>query len=836
MANGSISEVNNYLSSNDNERAVSKLQELILRSPKVPYYYSLLSMAYDCLNKEEEAYFSNVQWSLLSNYKLNESVDNNFFYNLEGGQDNTRHNFDSDTVLIVVPVYNAEDTIEECIGSLINQSYRNISIVAVDDCSTDSSAKKLKRLELIHPNLIVFLSPINLGTYNAINLGLYLVRNFDFGYFCGHGADDLMHKQKLELQIKQMKANCALGCIAGYRRIDINTKAVLSSSNSGHSMAIFRREVFDKLGYYYDTRFGGDSEYWQRFIKCFGIEKVCSVTKPLTEAYFGENNLTKLNNEQSKARLNLVKAYELMHEDMYKDNKWFLNYNLLEKLSIKASKIICGMATIPGRQDALKETVQSILPQVDKLIVYQNGFKESYPFLNSSKVEVISSLDTEIDMGDAGKFFKVNQYSNHYYFSIDDDIIYPSDYVETMLNKLKSYNNRVIVTLHARILNKNAKSYYKDVAESFRCLDKVDCDRFVHFGGTGVMAFHTSNFNMSFDICKAPNMADIWVGLYARQKGIPILVAKHQANWLQHSDKYDHEQTIYRTYKSKHGIQNRLIQSFDSTYIIEQPSLFSDQTMINSNKSIKKKIVFLSCSYKREDVSFLFRNSLLKLQNNFADKYDFMNIVVDSEESNKEVFKNHPRFNYFDYPNLPISDKWAYGLHKLKDIDYDYVFMIGSDNTIDSKVFTKYSSLIDKGTDIIGITDMYAYSLEKDQLFYYGGYPKTNRKRYGETIGLGRCLSKRLIEAMNYELWDRGINKGLDGSMTRRLSEMLSQTKNTFTQSKFAIKGIGIACDIKGGFNITNLDDFIASTKLIEDEAMLAEYKRNIFGGLKELN
>ena len=55
-------------------------------------------------------------------------------------------NQDNELITIVVPVYNVERYVEQCVQSVLNQTYRNLQILLVDDGSTDSSGEICDRL------------------------------------------------------------------------------------------------------------------------------------------------------------------------------------------------------------------------------------------------------------------------------------------------------------------------------------------------------------------------------------------------------------------------------------------------------------------------------------------------------------------------------------------------------------------------------------------------------------------------------------------------------------------------------------------------------------------
>lgn len=92
-------------------------------------------------------------------------------------------------VSIIIPVYNVEHYIDNCIDSVVNQSYKNIEIILVDDGSTDGSRKACE-IWRDFDNRIILLSKKNGGLSSARNFGLDRATG---DYICFVDSDDWLH-------------------------------------------------------------------------------------------------------------------------------------------------------------------------------------------------------------------------------------------------------------------------------------------------------------------------------------------------------------------------------------------------------------------------------------------------------------------------------------------------------------------------------------------------------------------------------------------------------------------------------------------------------------------
>ena len=107
-------------------------------------------------------------------------------------------------VSIIIPMYNAELFIKETILSVINQTYRNIEILVIDDKSKDKSPEIVADMQKIDNRIKYIKLEKNEGVANARNIGI----NKSNGRFIAFvDSDDLWKKNKLESQIKFMLKN-----------------------------------------------------------------------------------------------------------------------------------------------------------------------------------------------------------------------------------------------------------------------------------------------------------------------------------------------------------------------------------------------------------------------------------------------------------------------------------------------------------------------------------------------------------------------------------------------------------------------------------------------------
>ncbi len=119
-------------------------------------------------------------------------------------------------ISVIIPVYNTAEYLDQCVASVVNQSYRDLEILLIDDGSTDGSAEKLRGWEKKDPRISIIQKEQNSGVSSSRNLGLQRATG---EYIAFADSDDWLDPDfysELHRWISQSGADIVLG---GYRRI-----------------------------------------------------------------------------------------------------------------------------------------------------------------------------------------------------------------------------------------------------------------------------------------------------------------------------------------------------------------------------------------------------------------------------------------------------------------------------------------------------------------------------------------------------------------------------------------------------------------------------------------
>lgn len=194
-------------------------------------------------------------------------------------------------VSVIMPAYNAGKFISQSICSVLNQTYKNIEFVIVNDGATDNTADIIMEYESKYPDTILFVNKeINEGTAKTLNVAMEYASG---DYMCWLSADDLYADTMVESQLSYLLEHPELdACFSLSTVIDENSKiidierkdeAYLSALSAGDSTLFYRwlillgnafhgcsfmgkREKWLEVGGFDSKyRYAHDYDFWLRF-------------------------------------------------------------------------------------------------------------------------------------------------------------------------------------------------------------------------------------------------------------------------------------------------------------------------------------------------------------------------------------------------------------------------------------------------------------------------------------------------------------------------------------------------------------------------------------------
>lgn len=104
-------------------------------------------------------------------------------------------------ISIIIPIFNKQKYVEKCLESLFDQTYTNIEVIVVDDCSTDSSHSKVNKILNGRPGCRVLSNDRNMGHLNSRYVG---IDNSSGEYITFMDADDWMEPDAIHVMVEAM--------------------------------------------------------------------------------------------------------------------------------------------------------------------------------------------------------------------------------------------------------------------------------------------------------------------------------------------------------------------------------------------------------------------------------------------------------------------------------------------------------------------------------------------------------------------------------------------------------------------------------------------------------
>ena len=166
----------------------------------------------------------------------------------------------NDTISIVVPIYNVENYLEECIDSLISQTYSNLEILLIDDGSTDNSGKiaddymkKDERIKVFHKK--------NGGLSDARNYGIIRAKG---KYICFIDSDDYVNKHFVSKLYQLITKENSIVSVIGYQKFT-NESEITDYAQEEKNITVFTKE--DGLNQLFKTDGFGNYAWNKLYLK-----------------------------------------------------------------------------------------------------------------------------------------------------------------------------------------------------------------------------------------------------------------------------------------------------------------------------------------------------------------------------------------------------------------------------------------------------------------------------------------------------------------------------------------------------------------------------------------
>lgn len=193
------------------------------------------------------------------------------------------------SVSVILPVFNTEKYIKDSIESIFNQTYPNIELIVVNDCSGDKTPFILERISKTGRNMVLINNRKQMKMSASLNIALKKAKG---DYIARQDADDISDPMRISRQVDFLEKNREIGLVGTFFKIigksdqimqhvalpekDNDIKFLMPYENYiCHGSVVFRKEILSTVGYYNEKILAfQDYDYWFRIGQKYGLANI----------------------------------------------------------------------------------------------------------------------------------------------------------------------------------------------------------------------------------------------------------------------------------------------------------------------------------------------------------------------------------------------------------------------------------------------------------------------------------------------------------------------------------------------------------------------------------
>jgi hypothetical protein len=193
-------------------------------------------------------------------------------------------------------------------------------------------------------------------------------------------------------------------------------------------------------------------------------------------------------------------------------------------------KKVFSLNTIKERKKNLDIILPNILKQSDVLYVNLIGYDDMPDILENDKI-IINKFKKG---GSEYRFYNYNDCDDDsYFFTIDDDIVYPEDYSDVLIENMKLYDNKAVCCVHFSIIKMdNGSNLYRRCRIVHNFKNQLSKNTKAMIPGVGTSCFYKKNVIINFSDFKVPNMSDPYIANFLKKQNIDVYAIKREKLWM----------------------------------------------------------------------------------------------------------------------------------------------------------------------------------------------------------------------------------------------------------------------------------------------------------------